>query len=108
LLELPLTTTRIAGVAFPAAGGAYLRQLPYGLIHRAFSEYRARGVPAMFYVHPWEVDPGQPRLPVPLISRLRHYRGLDGMLGRLERLLRDFNFTSVEQALDVPALRAAA
>jgi hypothetical protein len=62
----------------------------------------------MFYVHPWEVDPGQPRLPVALISRLRHYRGLDGMLGRLERLLRDFKFTSVEQALDVPALRAAA
>lgn len=108
LLELPLTTTRIAGVPFPAAGGAYLRQLPYGLIHRAFSEYEARGVPAMFYVHPWEVDAGQPRLPVPIISRLRHYRGLDGMLGRLERLFRDFSFTSVERALDVPALRAAA
>jgi hypothetical protein len=54
------------------------------------------------------VDPGQPRLPVPLISRLRHYRGLRGMLGRLDRLLGDFKFTSVEQALDVPALRAAA
>jgi polysaccharide deacetylase family protein (PEP-CTERM system associated) len=108
LLELPLTTTRIAGVQFPAAGGAYLRQLPYALIHRAFSEYRARGVPGMFYVHPWEVDPGQPRLPVPLVSRLRHYRGLNGMLGRLDRLLGDFKFTSVEQALDVPALRAAA
>ena len=108
LLELPLTTTRIAGVQFPAAGGAYLRQLPYALIHRAFSEYRARGVPGMFYVHPWEVDAGQPRLPVPLISRLRHYRGLNGMLGRLDRLLGEFKFTSVEQALDVPALRAAA
>ena len=108
LLELPLTTTRIAGVPFPAAGGAYLRQLPYGLIHRAFSEYRARGVPGMFYVHPWEVDPSQPRLPVPLVSRLRHYRGLDGMLSRLDRLLQDFKFTSVDQALDVPALRAAA
>jgi polysaccharide deacetylase family protein (PEP-CTERM system associated) len=108
LLELPLTTTRIAGVPFPAAGGAYLRQLPYSLIHRAFSEYHARGVPAMFYVHPWEVDNGQPRLPVPWISRLRHYRGLKGMLGRVDRLLQDFKFTSVEQALDVPALRAAA
>ena len=63
LLELPLTTTRIAGVQFPAAGGAYLRQLPYALIHRAFSEYRARGVPAMFYVHPWEVDPASPGCP---------------------------------------------
>jgi hypothetical protein len=105
---LPLTTTRIAGVQVPAAGGAYLRQLPYALIHRAFREYRARGVPAMFYVHPWEIDPGQPRLPVPLISRLRHYRGLSGMLSRLDRLLREFKFTSVEHALDVPALRAAA
>jgi hypothetical protein len=49
----------------------------------------------MFYVHPWEVDPGQPRLDVPLIPRLRHYRGLSRMLPRLERLLAEFRFTSV-------------
>jgi hypothetical protein len=77
-------------------------------VARAFREHAARGVPAMFYVHPWEVDPGQPRLEVPLLSRLRHYRGLGGMLDRIDRMLREFSFTSVERALDVLALRAAA
>jgi polysaccharide deacetylase family protein (PEP-CTERM system associated) len=108
LLELPLATTVVAGVRLPAAGGNYLRQLPFGLIARAFREHEARGVPAMFYVHPWEIDPAQPRLGVGLVSRLRHYRGLGGMFGRLERLLGEFRFTSVEQAVDVPALLAAA
>lgn len=108
LLELPMTTTRFMGMRIPAAGGAYLRQLPYALTARAFREHSAKGMPAMFYVHPWEVDPGQPRLNAGVISRLRHYRGLDGMMARIERLLGEFTFTSVERALDVPALRAAA
>ncbi|MCU0622037.1 MAG: DUF3473 domain-containing protein [Gemmatimonadales bacterium] len=108
LIELPIATTEVAGMRLPAGGGAYLRQLPFGLVARAFREHSARGVPGMFYVHPWEIDPGQPRLEVPLMSRMRHYRGLGGMLGRIERLMREFSFTSVERALDVLALRAAA
>lgn len=108
LVELPMATTKVLGVRVPAAGGAYLRHLPYSLTARAFREHSARQVPAIFYVHPWEVDPGQPRLHAPAISRLRHYRGLEGMMGRIERLLGEFAFTSVERALDVPALRAAA
>jgi polysaccharide deacetylase family protein (PEP-CTERM system associated) len=108
IVELPLATTSMMGLRLPAAGGAYLRHLPYGLTRRAFREHADRGVPAMFYMHPWEVDPGQPRLDVPWISRVRHYRGLDHMLERIERLLYEFSFTSVERALDVPALRAAA
>jgi polysaccharide deacetylase family protein (PEP-CTERM system associated) len=108
LLELPMTVTEVAGLRLPASGGAYLRQLPAALCHRAFREYGRRGVPAMFYVHPWEVDPGQPRLDVGLVSRLRHYRGLGGMMARMQALLLAFPFTSVRAALDVPALRAAA
>jgi polysaccharide deacetylase family protein (PEP-CTERM system associated) len=108
LLEIPLATAQVAGMRLPAAGGAYLRQLPYALVHRAFTQYGSRGAPAMFYVHPWEIDAGQPRFDVKLISRLRHYRNLDSMLARLDRLLGDFRFTSVERALDVPALCAAA
>ena len=108
LLELPLATTTFMGMRLPAAGGAYLRQLPYALTRRAFREHSERGVPAMFYMHPWEIDDAQPRLRVKMLSRLRHYRGLDGMLGRVDRLLTDFRFTSVERALDVPGLRAAA
>jgi polysaccharide deacetylase family protein (PEP-CTERM system associated) len=95
LLEVPLATTRVAGLRLPAAGGAYLRQLPYGLTRRAFAEHERRGDPATFYVHPWELDPEQPRLAVPWLTRLRHYRGLDRMQARVERLLGEFAFTSV-------------
>src|SRR5574341_92765 len=95
LLELPMATTMWAGIRLPAAGGAYLRQLPYALTRRAFREHQRRGVPAMFYVHPWELDPGQPRLAAPWLTRIRHYRGLDGMQARIERLLDEFSFTSV-------------
>ena len=98
ILELPLTTTRLAGLRLPAAGGGYFRQLPYALTRRAFAEQSRRDRPGMFYVHPWEVDPDQPRLAVPWLARLRHYRGLRRTLPRLERLLSEFRFTSVERA----------
>jgi hypothetical protein len=85
----------IAGLRLPAAGGAYLRQLPFALTRRAFAEHERRGEPAAFYVHPWELDPEQPRLNVPWLTRVRHYRGLAGMRARVERLLDEFAFTSV-------------
>ena len=98
LLELPLATISVAGARLPAAGGGYLRQLPFDLVRRAFREHVARGVPGMFYVHPWEIDPDQPRIPAPWLTRIRHYRGLTRTLPRLERLLSEFRFTSVAQA----------
>lgn len=98
LLELPLATTTVAGARLPAAGGGYLRQLPFGLIRRAFREHLARGVPGMFYVHPWEIDPDQPRIAAPWLTRIRHYGGLRRTLPRLERLLAEFRFTSVARA----------
>jgi polysaccharide deacetylase family protein (PEP-CTERM system associated) len=107
LLELPLATTVIAGVRLPAAGGGYLRQLPYGLVRRAFREHTARGAPAMFYIHPWEIDPEQPRLPASLLSRVRHYTGLERTLPRLKRLLAEFRFTSVARHFGITAGRSA-
>jgi len=97
LLELPMATTVIAGVRLPAAGGGYLRHLPYALTERAFREHGARGASGMFYVHPWEIDEGQPRLPVSWVTRLRHYAGISRTLPRLERLLSQFRFVSVER-----------
>lgn len=93
LLELPLATTRLLGMRVPAAGGGYLRQFPFAVIRRAFTE----PAPAarMFYVHPWEVDPGQPRLDAPLLTRVRHYRGLAGVLPAIDRLLALRPFRSV-------------
>jgi len=110
LLELPLTTTVIGGLRLPAAGGAWLRHLPYGLVERAFLESSGRGVPGMFYVHPWEMDVHQPVLAgLSPLTRLRHYGGTGRMLTRVERLLSTFRFTSVERSLqDALAVRAAA
>ncbi len=95
LLELPLATTRMAGLRLPAAGGGYLRQLPFQLTTEAFSQWGELGVSSVLYTHPWEVDPDQPRLPVGLIARVRHYRNLRRTLPRLEQLLDQFKFTSV-------------
>src|SRR5690606_24185982 len=75
--------------------GGYLRQLPAALVTRAFREHADRGETGMFYVHPWELDPGQPRLALPWLTRVRHYRGLARTEGLLDRLLSTFRFTSV-------------
>ncbi len=97
LLEFPMATTTICGVRLPAAGGAYLRQLPFALINRAFAEHAARGAAGMFFIHPWEIDEEQPRLPVSLLARVRHYGGLARTWPRLERLLARYRFVSIEQ-----------
>jgi len=99
LAEFPLATTSILAYPVPAAGGGYLRQFPLGVIRRAFQEATDRGEPATFYIHPWEIDPGQPRLPVSSVNRIRHYRGLDGALARVERLLEEFRFGTIASYL---------
>ena len=101
LLEFPLTTLRRFGVSIPAGGGAYFRILPYGLVHAAFSESERNGTPGTFYLHPWELDPEQPRVAAPWLSRARHYTGLRRTKPRLERLLSAFQFTAIA---DSPAL----
>lgn len=106
LLEFPPATLRILGKTLPAAGGAYFRVLPPQLVHAALRSAAARGAPGTFYIHPWEWDPGQPRLDVPLLTRLRHYTGQAGVMGRIERLLDAFRFTSIRAGS--PELAAAA
>jgi polysaccharide deacetylase family protein (PEP-CTERM system associated) len=105
LLELPLATLPAAGKRHPAAGGGYLRQFPYAVTVRAFARAAAGGEAAMFYIHPWEVDPAQPRLPLPFATRLRHYRGLEQTEALLDRLLRRFDWVSAAEAhgLERPA-----
>jgi polysaccharide deacetylase family protein (PEP-CTERM system associated) len=97
LLELPLATLRLGSMRIPAAGGGYLRQFPFELVRRAFRQHGRRGVPGMFYIHPWELDVDQPRLPCSLATRMRHYGGLRRTRPRIERLLREFRFTSVAE-----------
>lgn len=95
LREYPMTTLELLGFRIPAAGGGYLRQFPYGIIRRAFQQAGAEGGQGMFYVHPWELDPGQPRVDCGWLTRIRHYRGLERTLPRLERLLGEFRFAAV-------------
>jgi polysaccharide deacetylase family protein (PEP-CTERM system associated) len=106
LTELPLATTQWRGMRFPAAGGAYLRHLPFRLIQRALREHDAGGIPAMFYIHPWELDPEQPRINVPWHTHVRHYGGLRKTQPLLERLLGEFRFRSVAQCLKLPTSNA--
>lgn len=103
LAELPPATWRVLGANLPAAGGAYFRIFPYGLVGAALRQCEARGVPGVFYLHPWEVDPEQPRLPVSLSARLRHYTGLRRTVPRLQRLLAEFRFTAIADGLREPA-----
>ncbi|HEX5437710.1 MAG TPA: XrtA system polysaccharide deacetylase [Gemmatimonadaceae bacterium] len=103
LCELPLTTTVVGKLRIPAAGGAYLRHFPYGVIRRAFREHDESGIPGMFYIHPWELDPDQPRLPVGWPTRMRHYAGLQRTQARVQRLLGALRFTSVSRCLRLQA-----
>lgn len=95
LREYPMATLNLLGLRIPAAGGGYLRQFPFGVIRAAFQACEQEGRPGMFYVHPWEVDPAQPRVDCGWLTRLRHYRGLKRTLPRLERLLGEFRFSAV-------------
>ena len=92
LAEFPLATMSVAGMQLPAAGGGWLRQFPLAITRGAFRQATRRGESATFYVHPWEIDPAQPRIAVDPLTRLRHYRGLSRTLGRMDTLLTAFRF----------------
>jgi polysaccharide deacetylase family protein (PEP-CTERM system associated) len=98
LLEIPVATWRVCGINLPVGGGAYLRVLPERYIRaglRAINEIDRE--PAMLYVHPWEIDPIQPRLKLDTTSQLRQTIGLHTMAAKLERLLTAQPFAPIEQ-----------
>ena len=99
LLEVPITTTRLLDRNWPEGGGGYFRLLPYPVSRwsiRRVNEVEER--PAIFYFHPWELDPEQPRVKGPgLKTRVRHYLNLEQTEGRLRRLLGDFHWGRVDQ-----------
>lgn len=107
LIELPLTTYNAFGMRIPAAGGAYLRHFPYALVRQAFAERTKQRESGVFYIHPWELDPEQPRVRAPLMTRVRHYRGLKHTTPRIARLLHEFRFSAIEPWLSETGRRAA-
>ena len=99
LLEIPITTVRLMQKNLPAGGGGYFRLLPYTLSRWMMNRVnRDDGQPAIFYFHPWEVDPGQPRPEgVGAKSRFRHYVNLERMEGRIARLTQDFKWDRMDR-----------
>jgi hypothetical protein len=107
LRELPLPTARWFGRPIPVGGGGYFRLMPYALTRRALRKLNAAGNPVCVYLHPWELDPEQPRLRVSRLKAWRHTVNLHRTRSRLERILGDFQFDTVTAALDhiLPATR---
>lgn len=105
LIEIPVTTAHFAGKRLAAGGGGFFRVLPYAFSRWAIRQVNTRDRrPAVFYFHPWEIDPAQPRVSgAPLRSKLRHYTNLDVMAEKLEQLVREFAWGR----MDVLALREA-
>jgi polysaccharide deacetylase family protein (PEP-CTERM system associated) len=103
ILEIPVTTVRMGGRNYPCGGGGYFRLLPYGAFRWMLARVNEQdGQSGLFYFHPWEVDPGQPRVAgAPLKSRFRHYLNLDSMASRLERLLGDFSWGRMDEVFGV-------
>jgi polysaccharide deacetylase family protein (PEP-CTERM system associated) len=100
LTEAPGSTVRVLGSNLPVAGGGYFRILPYWWTKWGIARLnRTEGQPAIFYLHPWEIDPGQPRLHASRLSRFRHYRNLDKAEARLKRLLTDFRFGMLKDVI---------
>lgn len=109
LIEIPVTTAKFAGKRLAAGGGGFFRVLPY-----AFSRWAIRQVnrddqrPAVFYFHPWEIDPGQPKVEgAPIKSRLRHYTNLDKMADKLRGLINDFEWGRMDLIAHREAVRLA-
>jgi len=100
LWECPGSTIRLAGTNLPVAGGGYFRLLPYGWTRWGISRLNNRERrAAIFYLHPWEIDPEQPRLPGSRLSQFRHYRNLSKTEARLRRLISEFRFAPLAQVL---------
>lgn len=96
LVEAPGSTVEWGPFNFPIGGGGYFRILPYGWTRWGIKRLNeVEGKPAIFYLHPWEIDPGQPRLRAPALGRFRHYCNLGKTEQRLRALIRDFRFSTM-------------
>lgn len=104
LLEVPVTTIRLFNRKLPIGGGGYFRLLPYALSRWCMRQVNRRdGQACIFYFHPWEIDPGQPRVPgISLKTRFRHYLNLRRMETRLRSLLKDFQWDRMDRIFLTP------
>jgi polysaccharide deacetylase family protein (PEP-CTERM system associated) len=105
--EISVSCLKIGSVGVPWGGGGYFRLLPYPLFRRGMAHIRSRQVPYVFYIHPWELDPDQPRVKgIPLTYRFRHYVGLGHCEARFAALLRDARWSTASELIDWTRTRA--
>ena len=108
IVEFPLSTAKIFNYKLPIAGGGYFRLYPYALTRAGLRQVNSRNQPFIFYLHPWEIDPDQPKVEAGWLSRFRHYNNLEKCELRLQRLMQDFQFTTASQVLHSLGLVEAA
>jgi len=102
LHEFPMSCLEMFGKRFPFSGGGYFRLFPYAYTKYCMQKVNDQGRPAVFYLHPWELDPGQPKVKnLSLSQRFRHYRNIDQTEKRLAKLLADFKFTTIREVLGI-------
>jgi polysaccharide deacetylase family protein (PEP-CTERM system associated) len=101
LHEFPISCVELGGRRLPASGGAYFRILPYRYTEFCMKRCNAEGRPTVFYLHPWELDPGQPRVKLPASKRFRHYHNLAKTERRLSALLGTFRFGTLQEVLGI-------
>lgn len=100
IIEFPLSTAKIINYRLPVAGGGYFRLYPYWLSRMGLRQINRQHKPFIFYLHPWEIDPDQPKIAASWFSRFRHYNNLDKCESRLRNLMTDFQFGTAWDVLN--------
>ena len=99
IFEVALPTANLCGIQLPTPGGGYFRLLPYSVSRIMLRQFEKTGTQFVMYLHPWEIDPDQPRMEGLVISKLRHYLNLKRTEQRLKYLLRDFAFAPIVETV---------
>ena len=104
ILELPSSTVRVGQTNYPIAGGGYFRLFPYAMTKWGIAQVNtADQQPVVLYIHPWEVDLEQPRLPASMTTQVRHHVGMATTIGKLHRVMEDFAFAPVREVIGARA-----
>ena len=104
IIEFPLSTVKIVNYRLPIAGGGYFRLYPYWLSRMGLKQINRQQKQFIFYLHPWEIDPEQPKISAGWLSRFRHYNNLDKCEARLRNLMTDFEFGTTRDVLNTLGL----
>ena len=100
IVEFPLSTIGFGNKRLPISGGGYFRLFPYWLTQQGLKKVNNKNIPFIFYMHPWEIDIDQPRIKSSMLSEFRHYQNIDKFESRLNRLIGQFEFSTVKDVLN--------